>query len=69
MPGRRSSGRRFVSSEATKSAARKEGWVTPELLDRYQFEVKERVILSNRPTLVLTFKPKKGNLPSRNFPG
>ena len=58
---------KFVSADATKSAARKEGWVTPELLDRYQFEVKERVILSNRPTLVLTFKPKEGNLPSGTF--
>jgi hypothetical protein len=38
--------------------------VTPELLDRYQFVVEKRVVLSNRPTLVLTFKPKEGNLPS-----
>jgi hypothetical protein len=55
---------KFVSPEAKKSAARREGWVTRELLDRYQFEVKERVMLSNRPTLVLTFKPKGGELPS-----
>jgi len=45
-------------------AARKEGLVTPELLGRYQFAVEKRVILSNRPTLVLTFKPKEGSLPS-----
>ena len=58
---------KFVSADATKSAARKAGWVTPELLNRYQFEVIGRVILSNRPTLVLTFKPKEGNLSSGTF--
>ena len=58
---------KFLSADAKKSAARKEGWVTPELLARFQFEVKERVILSNRPTLVLTFRPKEGNLPSATF--
>jgi hypothetical protein len=58
---------KLVSSEATKSAARKEGWVTAELLDRYHFEVLERVILSNRPTLLLTFKPKEGNPQAGTF--
>lgn len=58
---------KFVSPAATKSTARKVGWVTAELLDRYQFEVMERVILSDRPTLVLTFKPKAGNLPAGTF--
>ena len=58
---------KFISPAATKSAARKAGWVTAELLGRYQFEVMERVILSNRPTLVLTFKPKEGNLPPGTF--
>ena len=41
--------------------------MTPELLDRYQFVVEKRVVLSNRTTLVLTFKPKEGNLPSRTI--
>jgi hypothetical protein len=56
---------RFVSADAKKVAARKEGLVTPELLGRYQFAVEKRVVLRNRPALVLTFKPKDGNLPSR----
>jgi hypothetical protein len=51
--------RRFVSTDAKKPAVQKQGLVTPELLDRYQFAVEQRVVLSNRPTLVLTFKPKK----------
>ena len=56
--------RRFVSADAKEVATRKEGLVTPELLGRYQFAVENRVVLSNRPTLVLTFKPKGGSLPS-----
>ena len=55
---------RFVSADAKQIAARRQGLVTAELLDRYQFAVKQRVVLSNRPTLVLTFKPKEGNLPA-----
>jgi hypothetical protein len=58
--------RRFVSADAKKLAAQKEGLVTPELLDRYQFAVVQRVVLSNRPTLVLTFKPKEGDLPDNS---
>ena len=57
--------RRFVSADAKEPAARKEGLMTPELMGRYQFAVQQRVVLSNRPTLVLTFKPKAENLPSK----
>ena len=55
---------KFVSTDLNNPDVRKQGLVTPELLDRYQFEVEKRVILSNRPTLVLRFKPKEGKLPS-----
>jgi hypothetical protein len=58
---------RFMSVDPKKLVARKEGVVTPELLDRYQFVVEKRVVLSNRPTLVLAFRPKPGNLPSRTI--
>jgi hypothetical protein len=57
----------FVSDDRQKPGTRKEGLVTAELLDRYQFVVEKRVVLSNRPTLVLTFRPKAGNLPSRTI--
>ena len=57
----------FIAADAKTLAARKEGLVTPELLGRYQFVVEKRVVLSNRPTLVLTFKPKEGNLPPGTF--
>jgi hypothetical protein len=57
---------KFVSADMNKPDVRKEGLVTPELLARYQFEVEKRVMLSNRPTLVLRFRPKEGKLPSRS---
>jgi hypothetical protein len=57
--------RKFTSVNATNMVARKEAWVTPQLLDRYDFVVKERVTLDNRSTLVLTFSPRKGKLPER----
>jgi hypothetical protein len=56
--------RRFVSADRHKMAAQRETLVTHALLDRYEFSVKERVMLSNRATLVLTFKPRAGHLPS-----
>jgi hypothetical protein len=56
----------FVSADRRKLAARKQALVTPELLDRYQFGVKDRVVISNRPTLVVTFSPRDGDLPSRS---
>jgi hypothetical protein len=55
--------RRFVSTDTKTLAARREGLVTPELLERYDFMVESRVVLSNRSTLVLAFKPKAGSLP------
>jgi hypothetical protein len=58
---------KFVSADLNNPDVRKEGLVTPELLDRYQFVVEKRVILSNRPTLVLRFRPKEGKLPSRTI--
>ena len=57
----------FVSADRKKMLARKEALVTPELLGRYQFEVKERVMLGNRPTLVVRFKPKEGDRPERTI--
>jgi hypothetical protein len=56
----------FVSADRRKMAARKQALVTPELLARYQFAVKQRVVLCNRPTLVVTFKPKEGDLTERS---
>jgi hypothetical protein len=56
--------KRFVSTDTKTLAARREGLVTPELLGRYDFVVENRIVLSNRSTLVLSFRPKAGGLPS-----
>jgi hypothetical protein len=49
---------KFTSVDTRQMAARQQAWVTPQLLARYQFAVQERTVLSNRATLVLTFRPK-----------
>jgi hypothetical protein len=54
---------KFTSLNMEELAARKEPWLTSNLLARYEFEVRERIMLSNRSTLVLTFRPKPGKLP------
>lgn len=56
---------RFTQQSITNMAARKEAWVTPQLLERYDFAVKKRVVMNDRPALVLTFSPKKGKLPEK----
>ena len=56
---------RYVGADPKKMAARKESWVTQQLLDRYEFVVQERVLVKNRPTLVVNFKPKAENLPNQ----
>ena len=56
---------RFTQQSITNMAARKEAWVTLQLLERYDFEVQERIVLNDRSALVLTFKPKKGKLPEK----
>jgi hypothetical protein len=59
--------RKLTSGAAVQWAARKQGWVTPELLERYQFTVRERVTWQGRPTLVLDFKPRDAKLPAKTF--
>lgn len=50
---------RMTSLNPRRMAARREGWVTAALLDRFDFTVKERVMLKERPTLVLEFAPRR----------
>lgn len=58
---------KITSLNPKRMVARKESLVTPELLDRYRFEVKERVLLENRPTLVVTFKAKTDPLSGKTI--
>jgi hypothetical protein len=54
---------RFSSLNMEDLAARKESWLTTNLLNRYEFKVTNRITYSNRSTLVITFSPKSGDLP------
>ena len=58
---------KLTSGGAVEWAARKQGWVTTNLLDRYAFTIRERVIWQGRPTLVLDFKPRDAKLPAKTF--
>ena len=59
--------RKFTSLSMEDLAARKETWLTTNLLARYEFMVEDRVSFSNRATIVLTFRPKAGSLPVENL--
>jgi len=51
---------KVTSMNPRKMSERKESVVSTDLLNRYRFEVKERIYLEGRPTLVVTFKAKQG---------
>jgi hypothetical protein len=53
---------RFTSQNITNMAARRDAWVTPQLLAKFDFVVQERVVMNDRPTLILTFSPKEGSI-------
>lgn len=53
--------------EVKKKVAHKEGWVTQQLLDRFTFEVQERVTMNNRSALVLGFHPRKDKQPAKTI--
>jgi len=58
---------KISSMDPKQMAARKEGLISGELLGHYQFAVKKRVVLNGRPTLVLAFRPKEGELESNTL--
>jgi len=51
---------RITSLNPRQMAARREGWVTATLLNRFDYYVKERVLLHGRPTLIVQFFPRPG---------
>jgi len=56
---------KFAGVDVKKKVAQKEAWVTSQLLERFQFQVQERIIMHERPTLVVSFRPKTGKFPSK----
>jgi len=50
---------RFTATSPRKLAARRQSVVTEQLLDRFRFDVRERILWEGRPTLVVTFAAKE----------
>ena len=58
---------RVSSMDPKKLVARREGLVTAELLNHYQFTVSRRIQLYGRATLVVDFKPKDNPAPAKGI--
>jgi hypothetical protein len=54
--------KKVTSMDTREMAKRNESWITPELMARFTFEVKERTVLHGRSMLHLDFKPKGSGL-------
>lgn len=59
--------RRLAGVDFRKKAAEREAWVTQQLLARYQFEVQQRLLVDERSTLVVSFRPKSERLPQKTL--
>ncbi len=51
---------RVTRVDMNKKARRREGLATPELVERFDFQVTKREVVEGRPTLVMTFAPRTG---------
>jgi len=51
---------RVTRVDMNKKARRREGLATPELVERFNFQVTKREVVEGRPTLVMTFAPRTG---------
>jgi len=54
----------------SKTCKRDDHWekyLTPELVAKYQYTLEERILLNGRPTYVIAFQPRAGNLPVRQM--
>ncbi len=52
---------KIAGREMKQRKEKREAWITPELIARYQFNVLSNDVCQNRSTLVLEFKPKPDN--------
>ncbi len=60
-------GPQLVDGKTAKRDDHWEKYLTPELVTKYQFTLRERTFLHGRPTYVITFQPLSGNLPVRQI--
>jgi hypothetical protein len=51
---------RVTRIDFKKKAKKKEAIATPDLIDRFKFDVTKREMIEGRPTLTVTFAPKPG---------
>jgi len=52
---------KVAGRDLEKMGEKKEAWIKPELIARFNFNVVSNAVFANRETLVLEFKPKPGN--------
>ena len=53
--------KKIAGNDFEKMREKKEAWIKPELLARFNFNVISNAVYANRETVVLEFKPKTGN--------
>ena len=58
---------KLTSVNLKRMARNKETWLTPALLDKFQFTVEERLAYQGRKTLRLKFQPKPGGAPEKSI--
>ncbi|HXP63483.1 MAG TPA: hypothetical protein VN829_23470 [Dongiaceae bacterium] len=59
---------RVTGKDPQQMVKKKENWLTPELVGRYDYKVEGRESVENRPMLVLSFQPKAGHNPDETIP-
>lgn len=56
-----------TSIDMKKMAERKEAWLTPQLIDKFEFVMRDRKVFNGRPALLLDFTPKSGNMNTKTI--
>jgi hypothetical protein len=57
--------KKVTGKDPEQMVKKKEGWVTPELISRYDYRVEGREAVEHRPVLVVSFHPKAGYNPDK----
>jgi len=58
---------KITSLDFKHMASKKETWLTPALMDKFQFKVHEKLACQGRKTLALVFQPKADKLPAKTI--
>jgi hypothetical protein len=60
--------KKVTGKDPEQMVKKKENWLTPELVGRYDYRVEGREAVENRPMLVVSFHPKAGCNPDKTIP-